>query len=199
MKRMFLALLAVAAMVGCENTDLNDDNITFKFEDGIYVSDAFTPISYELYCEKVVGSAWKIDFNSGRRIWQDGTLAEENYFYLLNGWRATHYSFDKDSLTEYLWYGTGCKYHTYATHYDNGVVMNDDLETPLFTADGGTWNHENPVPHFVILEVKGDRMTCVQFIGWTPKSEASYILCKYDRLSKSEYEQLKKEYSEEIK
>ena len=58
------------------------DDYEFEIADGVFVSGAVEPITYEQFCEEMVGSAWAADLSSARLILEDGSIDNKPHYEL---------------------------------------------------------------------------------------------------------------------
>ena len=181
MKKLFLALLAMVAFVACDNTDYDYD-YEFEIADGVFVSGVVEPITYEQFCEEMVGSAWAADLSSARLILEDGSIDNKPHYELTVGGAYTHFYFDKNSIVVYIDKAIIKGYVVSDYQYDEGVIISDMYTEPILS----------------ILELEKDKMVCIQHVGWTPNIGSRFIICTYNRLDDDEYEKIKHEYTHEL-
>ncbi len=179
MKNLFLALLAMVAFVACNNTE-SDYNYEFEFENGMFVSGAVEPITYEQFCEEVAGYCW--ERVASNEIKSNGTLGSDNYWGEMEGGAPGIFNIEPTLLTYYSTFVgadvMGKGYMNFPIRYDSNSIYIDD----------------DNVYEYYILKIDGNQMTCIENAGLSSLGY-HFVLSKFRRMSNDELSALKRDYT----
>ena len=181
MKKIFLALLAVVAMVACEDNleGKSGEATEFDFafnEAGECYSTKTNGISASVFAEQVVGYGWKA--LGAYEIYEDGSVSTQNYWRTILGAYAPNLYFESnEKVIEYS--RLLDKYRYLPVDY----VFDD---SKIFYA--GKRNFYK----YLILKVDEDSMECMK------KFQDFYGLVVFQRMTAEELEESKEKHTVEI-
>lgn len=183
MKKIFLALLAVVAMVACEDNleGKSGEATEFDFafnESGECYSTKTNGISASVFAEQVVGYGWKIV--SSFEILENGKFSEYEWWGMMDGGTMTHIYFESKnvikSFVETMVSGGDiiCGYYTDNILFDNSKVYFADSRNKY---------------RYLVLTVDEKSMTCIEGVNNT------YVFTTFQRMTPEELEKVQQTYT----
>ncbi len=195
--RPFLLLFVVAsllsALMSCLSDSEPEDKLTVDPAEVVFDSDAvgrpvwtdLKPMSRDSFDRLIVGRAWHCDATF--EIQEHGFASHKNLWGHMLGMAPTHYFFDKDSVTMYVYndahgnINAGLGYmrrpYTYDNR-DNGIYIDGRRELQL--------NLSTIIP--------AQKLAAVQYIAQRSDGHNIYGMSLFSRLTDREYQQLKEDY-----
>ena len=176
MKKVFLALLAVVAMVACEDNLDGNNGIATEFdfafnESGVCYSTKFNGISHTTFIKKVVGNGWEYD--SSYEIFKNGNISKEDFYSTVDGGSDPHLYFETESVYKTFIYEDPNIIpvpHPYV-YYDTEFIFDD---SKLFSVLDGNRNFYE----YLILSVNEEFMRCIMRFNMK-----DYILITFKRMT----------------
>ena len=196
MKRIFLALLAVAAMVACEkeheNTLGEKSKYDFAFdESGVCYSKNAAGVSHVEFSENVVGSCWVR--NHWYEIYSDGTVAKTQYGMhngiLTPGFVSWAYYYFKDD--------SEIKTYSSRTHLPEGMDSGYSIGAYRFD-NSAIYFGENTDAKYQILEIVDDEIVVIMRDTYSQGGDdgvkVRYFLTTLSRLSEERHQAMEEKY-----
>ncbi|MBE6213081.1 MAG: hypothetical protein E7131_00170 [Rikenellaceae bacterium] len=195
MKKMFLALLAVVAMVACEDkstpqTPPNEPetevatkyNLTFNSEGECY-SQSFEGISEDVFTAEIKNYGWKqIDLHE---IFDNGNIEVANFWEGRDGGGSYNFYINETVLTQYT------SSSAYPPGEDKGYCNYD-----YAFEDSAIRIKDNTILMFRLLELDDDTMVCIEYIGTNALfTKNIYGLGTYKRMTPEELEKVQQTYT----
>lgn len=181
MKKMFLALLAVVAMVACEDNLEGKSGVETEFdfafnESGECYSTKTEGISASVFAEQVVGYGWKV--LGAYEIYEDGSVSTQDYWRTILGAYAPNLYFESnEKVIEYSRFLDMYRYLPVDYIFDNSKIF---------------YEGKRNFYKYLILKVDEDSMECMK------KFQDFYGLVVFQRMTAEELEESKKKYTEEL-
>lgn len=181
MKKIFLTLLAVVAMVACEDNLEGKSGVETEFdfafnESGECYSTKTEGISASVFAEQVVGYGWKA--LGAYEIYEDGSVSTQDYWRTISGAYAPNLYFESnEKVIEYSRFLDMYRYLPVDYIFDNSKIF---------------YEGKRNFYKYLILKVDEDSMECMK------KFQDFYGLVVFQRMTAEELEESKKKYTEEL-
>lgn len=183
MKKIFLALLAVVAMVACEDNLEGKSGVETEFdfafnEAGECYSVKTKGITQSEFVEKVVGYGWEEE--SSYEIFDNGNISSKDYWDDMIGGLPIDLYFESDKCLKAFSWNSGLApldgqygYYTWNFIFDNTrIILDGDRSRYLY----------------LILTVTEDTMVCIEKLG------KDYALVTFKRMTAEELEAKQQKY-----
>lgn len=178
MKRIFLALLAVVAMVGCNENLEETQGIATKFDfafdvEGVCYSKSTEGITDAEFAEMVVGYGW--ENVSTYEIFANGNISTKDYWDYMIGGAPVDLYFESDKVLrifQYLDGAPGGLENKYG-YWKRDIIF--DSSRIIFDGDRSRYK-------YLILTVSDDTMVCIS------KQSKGYHLVTFKRMTAEELE-----------
>ena len=208
MKRIFLALLAVVAMVACEDktneqipnkepelpetTTETTTKYNFAFNSkGECYSQSVEGIGEDVFTAEIINHGWEqVELHE---IFDNGNVEYADYWEERDGGGiASPFYIDNTVLTQYLSTtayppGEDMGYRNYDYTFEDSAIR---INTTMNIEDKN-------IPMYRILEVDTDLMICIEFIGISGyNNKKIFGLAAYRRMSAEELEECRQKYTQ---